>query len=184
MRNPKIPVLFVHKKSSYKRFDGFDCYDIERNAYSYTGTHPVIAHPPCRKFSRLRGLSNAPACEMLSGFWAFALVRRYGGIVEHPYDSQLFKIMKVPPVGKFDSYGGTFLVIDQFDFGYYTRKRTGLYIVGVKRLSELPRPPIRFEPVLRKFEKLSVKQRSETTEDFAKYLAEIIKTIEKWKREI
>jgi len=39
--------LFVLENSHYKgRLP--DCYDENRNALTYAGTNPVIAHPPCQ----------------------------------------------------------------------------------------------------------------------------------------
>lgn len=173
----KVPVLFVHQRSNYKKVPGFDCYDENRNALTYTGSCPVIAHPPCRLWSRLRSFSNAPASEKNLAIWSINLVRKIGGIVEHPYDSKLWDEINCPSVGEFDKFGGTSFVFDQFDFGYYTRKRTRIYIVGLNSLSELPRLNLRFEPVARKFDNLSPKQRSETTRELCLWFLEIIKKI-------
>lgn len=178
----KVPVLFVHSRSNYKKIPFFDCYDEVRNAMTYTGSRPVIAHPPCRLWSRLRTFSNAPASEKILAVWATQVVRKFGGIVEHPYDSQLWKYIDCPGVGEFDKFGGTSFVFDQFDFGYYTRKRTRIYIVGLNSLSELPRLNLRFIPVSRKFENLSPKQRSETTPELCLWFLEIIKKIEENKK--
>lgn len=173
----KVPVLFVHQRSNYKKVPGFDCYDEKRNALTYAGSCPVIAHPPCRLWSRLKGLSTAPASEKNLALWSVKLVRAVGGIVEHPYDSKLWEEINCPGVGEFDKFGGTSFVFDQFDFGYYTRKRTRIYIVGLNSLSELPRSNLRFEPVARKFDNLSPKQRSETTPELCLWFLEIIKKI-------
>lgn len=173
----KIPVLFVHQRSNYKKIPFFDCYDEKRNALSYKGSNPVIAHPPCRLWSKLRSFSKAPASEKSLAIWSIELVRLVGGIVEHPYDSQLWKEIECPGVGEFDKFGGTSFVFDQFDFGYYTRKRTRIYIVGLNSLKELPRLNLRFVPVTRKFQNLSPKQRSETTPELCLWFLEIIKKI-------
>lgn len=173
----KIPVLFVHNRSNYKKIHFFDCYDEKRDALTYTGNSPVIAHPPCRLWSKLRTFSTAPVEEKQLAFWSLALVRRNGGILEHPYDSSFWKSFPCPKPGTFDEFGGTTVVFDQFDFGYYTRKRTRLYIVGLKSLKDLPPMPLRFEPVQRKFSNLTQKQRSETTIHLAHYLSEIIRKI-------
>lgn len=174
----KVPVLFVHQRSNYKILPGFDCYDKQRNALNYTGNQPVIAHPPCRLWSRLRGLSKAPEFERHFAVWSINLVRSVGGIVEHPYDSKLWDYINCPEPGTFDEFGGTSFVFDQFDFGYYVRKRTRIYIVGLNSLSELPRFNLRFEPITRKFDNLSPKQRSETTPALCLWFLEIIKKIQ------
>lgn len=178
----QVPVLFVHPRSNYKKLPGFDCYDEDRNALSYTGCKPVIAHPPCRLWSKLRKFSKAPFEEKNFATWSIDLIRKVGGVVEHPYDSQLWQEIDCPDVGKFDKFGGTSFVFDQFDFGFYTRKRTRIYIVGLNSLSELPAPSIRFVPVSRKFDNLSLKQRSETTVELCLWFLEIIKKIEENKK--
>ena len=176
----KYPVLFVHKRSNYKKYlDLFDCFDSERNALTFSGTVPVIAHPPCRLWSRLRAFSTAPVEEKNLALWSLELVRKNGGILEHPFDSSFWKTFDCPQVGSFDSFGGTSFVFDQFDFGFYTRKRTRLYIVGLKSLKELPDLPLKFEPVVRKFQNLTAKQRSETTPELCQWFFELISVIQK-----
>lgn len=169
-------VLFVHPRSNYKKLRTFDCYDEKRNALNYSGSEPVICHPPCRTFSRLKGLTNAPVEEKKLAFWAVDLVRKNGGIVEHPYDSDLWKEINAPKPGTYDEFGGFTVVFDQKDFGYYTRKRTRLYIVGCK-LRDLPAMPISFDCSVRKFANLTQKQRSETSTDLCTYLHEVIQII-------
>lgn len=178
----KVPVLFVHSKSNYKKIAGFDCYDENRNALNYKDSLPVIAHPPCRLWSKLRKFSNAPGSEKSLAIWSINLVRKVGGIVEHPYDSKLWSEINCPGIGEFDKFGGTSFVFDQFDFGYYTRKRTRIYIVGLTSLSELPRSNLRFELIARKFDNLSPKQRSETAPELCRWFLEIIKKISENKR--
>ena len=33
--------------------EGFDCWDIERNALNWPGGNPIVAHPPCRAWGQL-----------------------------------------------------------------------------------------------------------------------------------
>lgn len=172
-----IPVLFVHSKSNYKLDKEFDCYDEKRNALNYTGSSAVICHPPCRKFSRLRGLSQAPETEKQLAYFAVDLVRKNGGIVEHPHDSQLWKDKEVVKPGYTDQYGGFTICIDQSWFGYYTPKRTLLYIVGIKP-KELPTYDFNRDINFRKFQNLTPKQRSETTPKLCEFLKKIIQAIE------
>lgn len=170
-----IPVLFVHSRSNYKQNPIFDCYDENRNALSYTGSTAVICHPPCRKFSRLRGLSSAPDTEKELAYWSIDLVRKNGGIVEHPHDSKLWQEKNIVKPGTYDQFGGFTFCIDQSWFGYYTQKRTLLYIVGIK-MKDLPDYSFASN-ITRKFQNLTPKQRSETTPDLCNYLAEIINRI-------
>ena len=174
---PKTPVLFVHENSNYKKLPAFfDCYDAERNALTYLGTSPVICHPPCRLFSRLRKFSTAEQDEKKLAYWAVDLVRANGGVLEHPVGSTLWKEKDLPPPGYYDEYGGFTLCISQKWFGYYTDKKTLLYIVGIKH-KDLPGYPLTLDAPVRKFENLSPKQRSETTLDLALYLGMIANQI-------
>ena len=94
-----IPVLFTMQKSNYLQFKECDCYDEKRNALTYNGLTAIIAHPPCRLWSRLRHFSKAPLKEKYLGIWAINKVRGIGGIVEHPAGSSLFRFMNIPMDG-------------------------------------------------------------------------------------
>lgn len=166
-------VYFVSSRSNYKTVPGFNCFDEKRNALVNPPLSPSIYHPPCRLFSKLRAFSTAPVTEKYLAHWAMYFVRVYGGVVEHPFDSQLWQIYGINKVGKVDEFGGFWYIIDQHWFGFPTRKRTGLYIVGCK-LSELPRLPLKLYYPLRKFDNLSKKQRSETTLALIAWLQEVI----------
>lgn len=45
--NP-VAALFVRSDSVYKKMEGVECFDMERDARTYDGPWPVVAHPPCR----------------------------------------------------------------------------------------------------------------------------------------
>lgn len=178
----KIPVLFCQQNSIYKTL-GFDCYDLERNAFSYPGRDPVICHPPCRKFSRLYKLSTAPTCERLLGMYAVALVRRNGGIVEQPHCSKLWKCCGIERTIHQDQHGGILVSVNQHWFGFPCEKKTDLYIVGIDR-RDIPAPPLNFNAVTHSIsgsktgkKELYKSKWSYTTESFASYLAQIITLI-------
>ena len=42
-----IAILFARKDSVYKAMPGLDVYDFERDALTWPGGAPLIAHPPC-----------------------------------------------------------------------------------------------------------------------------------------
>lgn len=48
----------------YPRDDGLtlDCWDATRDARLYAGPHPVVAHPPCKHWGRLRHLAKDAEC--------------------------------------------------------------------------------------------------------------------------
>ena len=50
-----VAALYVDLNGIYPRLLGEDhCWDSERNALSYQGPHPVIAHPPCGPWGRFK----------------------------------------------------------------------------------------------------------------------------------
>lgn len=169
----KVDVYFVSNRSNYKKVPGFNCFDEKRNALLYPPKSVSIYHPPCRLFSKLRHFSTAPVSEKFLAHWAMYYVRVYGGIVEHPYDSQLWKIYGFNQVGKVDEFGGFWYIIDQHWFGFPTRKRTGLYIVGCNP-SQLPMLPLKLYFPTKRFDNLTKKQKSETTFELIEWLTQII----------
>lgn len=131
-----ITALFCRADSIYKKM-GCDVYDLDRNALSYAGLNAVIAHPPCRSWGDLYKLAKPAPGERELAPWAIDLVRRNGGVLEHPKKSKLWAVSGCIAPGQIDQYGGFLLPIDQFWFGHRAEKKTYLYIVGL-RPAELP----------------------------------------------
>lgn len=133
-------VLFARRDTIYKTLD-CDVWDEDRDALKWPGGSSVVAHPLCRLWSKLAPLSKAPAAEKELARFAVRMVREWGGCVEHPAHSRLWKDMGLPPagLGLFDGRGWT-LEIPQFWFGHRAEKMTWLYFVGIGR-HELPPHP-------------------------------------------
>lgn len=134
--------LFVRADSAYKKRPHWDAYDASRNALSYSGTDPLVCHPPCRSWGRLSHMaSNVREGEAELALFSIDKIRQNGGILEHPSGSRLFGT-HLPDVGAHDQYGGFTIEIDQYDFGHVAHKRTKLYICGIDK-AELPGLPPR-----------------------------------------
>ena len=136
-----IAVLFARQDSRYKQLDGYDVYDIDRDARHYAADYPVIAHPPCRAWGMLSHMANPRPDEKDLAWFALDQVRKNGGVLEHPTGSRLWKEGKLPLMGQgYDDSGGFTLEVDQYDFGHVAHKRTKLYICGItiEQLPELP----------------------------------------------
>jgi len=132
--------LFVRKDSAYKKRKHWDVYDADRDALSYDGTSPVVCHPPCRAWGKLSHMAhNVREGEADLALWSIDMIRKNGGILEHPNGSKLFG-KYLPDVGETDEHGGFTILIDQYDFGHVAHKKTKLYICGIDRekLPELP----------------------------------------------
>jgi hypothetical protein len=137
-----VAALFVDARGPYPSMDGVDCWTVERDARLYPGPHPVVAHPPCGPWGNLRHL-NVPNRDRLNdkdcGPIAVEHVRRFGGVLEQPAGSLLFdacgcaKPMLGPRSFTEDRFGGIALEVEQVEWGHPARKRTWLYLVGVRR---------------------------------------------------
>ena len=73
-----VAVLFARADSVYKTLEGCDVWDAERDARAYDGPWPVVAHPPCRAWGRLRTFANPRPDERNLARLAVALVREFG----------------------------------------------------------------------------------------------------------
>lgn len=136
-----VAVLFARADSIYKTMPGCDVYDADRNALNFPGGVPVVAHPPCRAWGRLRALANPLPGEKELAFFAVDQVRRFGGVLEHPATSLLWAEAGLPAPGQRDDFGGWTLPVFQCWFGHRAEKPTLLYIVGVDP-DQVPRLPL------------------------------------------
>jgi hypothetical protein len=145
----EVTALFVRKDSAYKALAGVDAWDVMRNARFWApGGSPVVAHPPCAQWGVLRHMARVDPDEKALGPWAVKQVQAYGGVLEHPRGSMLWREMRLPLPGSgsieefHDQYGGWTLEIDQWHWGHVANKPTWLYIVGCDR-EHLPPMPFR-----------------------------------------
>lgn len=156
-----IAVLCALPNSVYKTINGLDVYDKERNAYTFDLDYPVIAHPPCAQWSRLRSFSKFDREEKDLAFFCLEKIKRNGGILEHPSGSSFFKEAGIKPT----------ISVDQSWFGFPCRKRTYLYFHGLKPLEF----PLSFDLVEKTVDQLTGDARSYTTLAFANWLIQCVK---------
>ena len=145
MKDNEMPTpgsaLFVRVDSIYKTM-GLDCWDSNRDALTWSGGSTVIAHPPCRTWSRLAPCATkAIPGEKELAPWAVTQVQKWGGVLEHPAGSRLFAHCNLPDAGDPpDEHGGIVIEVNQWHWGHRARKMTKLYIVGA---SSIPAMPVR-----------------------------------------
>lgn len=138
-----VAVLFARADSNYKALPQCDVWDAERDARRWPGGVPVVAHPPCRAWGRLRQFAKPRDDEKELALLAVAHVREFGGVLEHPACSSLWPAAGLPKPGEFpDAWGGWSLEVEQFHFGHRAEKRTWFYVVGCSP-DELPPMPRR-----------------------------------------
>lgn len=142
-----IAALYVATGGCYFGHEGVDPWDEKRDARLYAGPWPVVAHPPCARWSRLAGLVEARWGHRRGedgGCFASALesIRRWGGVLEHPAYSDAWArfLLPAPPssggwVRGID--GGWACHIEQRRYGHRAQKATWLYAFGVRELPSL-----------------------------------------------
>lgn len=140
-----VAVLFARSDSVYKSMPECDVWDIERDARKWPGGAPVVAHPPCKRWSSLNNLVLARYPHRAEEFahgndgglfrLALSHVRAWGGVLEHPAYSRAWSTFDLPRpaqgVWQRGVCGGWSIEIDQAAFGHIARKRTWLYAFGM-----------------------------------------------------
>ena len=139
-----IAALFIESGGVYAGLPHVDPWDRERDARTYPGPHPVVAHPPCARWGRYWGGSPTTWPRLKLGDdggcfrAALAAVRRWGGVLEHPEGSHAWRWygLNLPPrsggwvVADFE--GGWTCCVEQGWYGHPARKATWLYAHGVE----------------------------------------------------
>lgn len=182
-----IAALFVRSDSIYKTL-GIECFDAQRDARTWNYFAPIIAHPPCAQWGKLRKFANVNEEIKDLARWAVRMIREFGGILEHPIGSDLWREMEMPKWSGRDAFGGYTLSIDQHWFGHPCKKPTWLYIVGADPL-KLPPMPMNFDAVeylvsgMRKRKGNPLKEqpkgdRDKTPKAMAEWMIEVCKIIE------
>ena len=148
-----IAALYVQPRGVYFNLPGVDPWDEARDARTYAGPWPVIAHPPCARWGRYwfggptivrqkrpyLKLGNDQGCFAAALF----AVRRWGGVLEHPEGSHAWRVfgLTTPPrTGGWivaDAYGGCTCCVDQGHYGHAASKATWLYTARVVALPAL-----------------------------------------------
>lgn len=182
--NPTYPAYFINEKSNYFRHDGFDPWTVSRNALNARSNSPAVYHPPCQQWGRLKRFAKVNPIEKLLAVWALDRVRLFGGVLEHPRSSDLWKLVSDDAVKGYDEHGGFLLSVNLHWFGYPAQKKTVLYIVGCRR-SELPQIPLNFNAVHKVVGKRTPGQteiqrskRSETPTQMVEWIYNVLRTIQ------
>lgn len=145
-----VAAIYVQKGGAYFDLEAVDPWDESRDARTYPGPHPVVAHPPCQRWGKM--WAGSPSVIARTGVRkikgddngcfeaAIGAVRRYGGVLEHPWGSHAwahFNLNKPPRTGGWiaaelpglKSYGWT-CCVEQGRYGHYAPKPTMIYAVG------------------------------------------------------
>lgn len=168
-----ITILCCSKTSEYKSMSNVDCYDITRDASTFDGSNPIVAHPPCRSWStHLSHCAKPLPGERDLAHFCIDKLKQNGGVLEHPAFSKLFTDGYLPLPREQHPTLKT-IEVSQFWFGSKMRKRTWLCFSRIDL--SLVLIPFRLFPqaspgATRHFEFLSEKQRSHSTPEFCEFL--------------
>jgi hypothetical protein len=146
-----VAALYVDRGGIYDR-PGVDIWPEDRDARLYAGPWPVVAHPPCERWSRLAHIWAAvpgrPQIGEDGGCFAAALaaVERWGGVLEHPVGSAAWPAFGLPPApargwARTLYRPGWACQVEQGHYGHHAPKPTLLYYVG-----EATPPALRWGP--------------------------------------
>jgi hypothetical protein len=131
-----VAALYVQRDGVYANLPGVEIWDESRDARRYAGPWPVVAHPPCTRWS-LMGLCRGYYDGDDDGCFeqALAAVRRFGGVLEHPAHTLAWKAFQLPRPAAAGWAGSLFddgcaCEVDQRHYGHEARKPTWLYCYG------------------------------------------------------
>lgn len=140
-----VAILCASKKTAYREIPDLEIYDEVRDARTFTGDMPVIAHPPCRRWTKF-GMAMTKArfircgketpqdeidAERELGLFCTHMVMKNGGILEQPAGSKLFTAARLPLPGSMQSPHSFTVEVWQKWWGYPVKKATWLYFRGI-----------------------------------------------------
>ena len=179
-----IAAIYVEADGPYVGLEGIDAWSADRDARTYKGPHPVIAHPPCKRWGRYWQGSPSDTKRFLKGdddgCFAHALwaVRTFGGVLEHPAGSAAWEWFGLQPPprlgwgwGQADRFGGRSVTVCQGSYGHLGQKETWLYAV----LPHFPKMDWTYPTDCKPVEHLSHKQRLLTPLPFRDALIDMVK---------
>jgi hypothetical protein len=107
-----VAALFVQNPGIYTELLPAElCWDEARDAHTYVGPHPVVAHPPCQLWVNLAAVNWKRYKRELPAWYpgggdrggfarAVSAVMAWGGVLEHPAGSHAFGHYGIaPPIG-------------------------------------------------------------------------------------
>jgi hypothetical protein len=150
-----IAALYVEEGGCYFGLPDVDPWPESRDARTYAGPHPVVAHPPCQRWgnmaavnwARWGGEHNRPGNDGGCFASALAAVRTWGGVLEHPAQSRAWPAHGLSePAGigwQRTTDGGWVCEVWQSAYGHRAAKATWLYAdrIGIPPSLDWRRPP-------------------------------------------
>jgi hypothetical protein len=167
-----VAILCTARRSVYHTLPDVEVYDRLRDARTFAGGMPVVAHPPCGGWSHyLRHSAKPGPGEMELGVFCAERLRECGGVLEQPAFSHLWDAagLPIPPHRSGDLVSAE---VWQVWWGHRIRKATWLCFCGLDPAAiEMPfrlHARGRDKQVFRSYR--SAAQRSATPPEFAVWL--------------
>jgi len=160
--------------------EGVEIYDRNRDARTFPGGMPVIAHPPCRSWSAYCAHQAKPEPgEKELGLWCCEQLRTWGGVLEHPAHSRLFAAADLPKPGEPERDGLWSIAVLQAYWGDTRRKATWLCFSGVEKSAIVIPFCLRASDFgdRRRWQVMSHQQRSATVPAFSAWLVEAARCV-------
>jgi hypothetical protein len=139
----RVAALFVQAEGIYSKMPEVDPWPEARDARTYSGPLPVVAHPPCQlwgrfakiNYARWGGEHNKPGNDGGCFAAALASVNRCGGVLEHPADSHAWITFGLarPPRGVGSTTVGTLSLWIRCGIAYPAPIKLGSRIVEERR---------------------------------------------------
>jgi len=177
-----LAALFVDPAGVYSGRPDVDVWGPDRDARTYRGPWPVVAHPPCATWGAYARRYRRDQLGNDGGCFAAALraVRAFRGVIEHPASSSAWTAYGLPRPGGWGWRSGSVTpagvewvcAVDQGHYGHPAPKRTWLYLVTPHG----PPPPLRWDPsgVLGRVAQLRRRDREATPPEFARLLLGLV----------
>ena len=140
-----IAALYVQAEGAYSGLPGVELWDEARDARTYAGPWPVVAHPPCQTWCKMAPVNQArygipigsddgcfaaalaSVCGVGAACWSIRPTSAHGVPTDLPWP---------PEAGGWqrDSDGGWCCYVEQAHYGHRARKASWLYAID----TELP----------------------------------------------
>lgn len=187
-----IAALYVETDGVYSGLPNVEVWDKDRDARRYDGPHPVVAHPPCERWSQMNRVNVSRWGYRMGedgGCFESALriVRKWGGVLEHPAESAAFSHYDIPRPARWSwqkTMGGDWITeVNQSAYGHLATKRTWLLYHGTELPPRLDWRRIRGTHQIGGFDRtlpdLPRSQRAETPIPFRDLLIGMAETVER-----
>ena len=173
-----VAILCASPRSVYHGMGHVDVFDRNRDARTFVGGMPIVAHPPCRGWSsKCRHQAKPEPGERGLGIWCAEQVRQWGGVLEQPAHSHLWHAAGLPNPGRGEPHSWS-VEVWQAWWGYPMRKATWLYFSRIS--PKAVQYPFRLHPKggdRRAEQVMSKQQRSATTPEFAAWLVAMARKV-------